>query len=101
MKIYQTNCNISYLGANNNTVFEIKITNTSVPNIYNKRQIFAKNSANPNNTPLISKIKQIITPLSKQSASNNPVKPPRNKKLYQIQSKAVKDCNSITQNNVR
>lgn len=72
-----------------------------MPNINNKRQIFAKNLANSNNTPLISKIKQIVTPLSKQSASNDPVKPPRNKRLYQMQSKAVEGCNSITQNNVR
>jgi len=72
-----------------------------LPNVHNERQNFAKNSVNPNNTPLISKVRQVVSPLSNQSACNNPVKPLRSKRLYQIQSKTVEDCNSIMQNNVR
>ncbi|XP_011698020.1 PREDICTED: uncharacterized protein LOC105455975 [Wasmannia auropunctata] len=85
----------------NNHAFEVEVINTSLSDTRAKRQIFAKNSTNPNNMPLISKIRQVVSPLSNKSTSNNPVKSSRNKRLYQMQSKAVEDCNSIMQNSVR
>lgn len=99
--IFLTNCNISYSEVDNNKVFKIKITNTSSPNIHNKRQVFSKNSDNQNNMLESSKIRQIVSPVSNQRISNNPIKPSRSKRLYQIQSKAVEYYNSIMQNNNR
>ncbi|XP_029172623.1 uncharacterized protein LOC114941702 [Nylanderia fulva] len=85
----------------NNTAFEIKIANPSSPNIHNGK-VFAKNSlsASPNNVPLTSKVGQVVSHLSKQSASNALVKS-RNKKLFSIQLKTEKGCNSIVLNNSR
>ncbi|CAL1680618.1 unnamed protein product [Lasius platythorax] len=81
-----------------NTAFEIKIANPSSPNIHNGK-VFAKNSlsASPNNAPLTSKVGQVTSYLSKQNTSNTPVKP-RNKKLFSIQLKIEKGCNSIVLN---
>lgn len=97
----RSNCNISYLEADHNKVCEIKITNTSSSNIHNKRQISAKNTAaNPDITPLISKVKQVVSSLPNLSTSN-PVKPPRNKRLDQIPSKTIEDRNLIMQKNAK
>ncbi|XP_018337686.1 PREDICTED: uncharacterized protein LOC108745813 [Trachymyrmex septentrionalis] len=87
--------------ADHNKACEIEITNTSSLNIHNKRQISAKNTAAiPDNTTVISKVKQVVSSLPNINTSN-PIKPPRNKKLYQISSKTVEDCNLIMQNNAR
>ncbi|XP_024891619.1 uncharacterized protein LOC112467297 [Temnothorax curvispinosus] len=87
--------------ADNNKTFEIKIINTSSPNVHNERHSFGKNSTSQSNMPVLSKVRQVVSPLSKQSTSNNPIKPPRSKRLYQIQSKAVEYYNSIMQNSPR
>lgn len=87
--------------ADDNTAFEIKIPNPSSPNIHNEK-VLAKNSlsVSPNNVPLTSKVRQVVSHLSKQSASNASVKS-RNKKLFSIQLKTEKSCNSIILNNAR
>ncbi|XP_072742532.1 uncharacterized protein [Anoplolepis gracilipes] len=78
--------------------FEIKIVNPFSPNIRNTKQVFTKNSTSPNSAQLTSKV---ISHSSKQSISNNPVKPLRNKKLFSMQLKTEKGSNSIILNSDR
>ncbi|XP_029658770.1 uncharacterized protein LOC115232804 [Formica exsecta] len=93
-----------------NIAFEIKIINPHSPNIHNGKQGFVKNSANLNNETLTSK-EQVIFHFktecsqnklqSKQNVSTGSVQPLRNKKLFSMQSKTEKGCNSIILNSAR
>lgn len=51
--------------------------------------------------PELPKEKRIISPMSKQSTFNNKRKPSANKRLHQIQSKAIEYYNSIIHNSAR
>lgn len=68
--------------------------------VLHNRKEEKKTDTIPDNTTVISKVKQVVSSLPNLNTSN-PVKPPRNKRLYRIPSKTVEDCNLIMQNNIR